>query len=173
VSLSNRTPASGGASRSHQRLGHGETGFPHPPPWGGFGRAAPSQEKPNLSLRGAAAWMSDVNIRGNRVSPTPSRMGPEVKIWGNRVSPPAVSLSNRTPACGAPGAPNTGGWPGRPTLRAYGLPSSRAAAHFSPEIIAALILLASVNSAAKKRPGRPLRLSGRPGCSPGGWANCA
>ena len=33
VSLSNRAPACGGASRFHQRLGHGEPGVPHPPPW--------------------------------------------------------------------------------------------------------------------------------------------
>ncbi len=38
-----------------------------------------------------------------------------------------------------------------------------AAAHFSPLIMAAFRLLASVNSPAKKSPGRPLRLSGSSG----------
>ncbi len=38
----------------------------------------------------------------------------EVNIWGNRVSPPAVSLSNRTPACGAPAAPTSGWEMGKP-----------------------------------------------------------
>ena len=41
--------------------------------------------------------------------------------------------------------------------------SITAAAHFSPLIIAAFRLLASVNSPAKYSPGRPLRLSGRRG----------
>jgi|GEM_PF-1063113 len=51
----------------------------------------------------------------------------DVNIWGNRVSPPAVSLSNRTPACGAPAAPNSGwemGQPGFPIPLPAGTASS-------------------------------------------------
>ncbi len=43
-----------------------------------------------------------------------ARPDPEVNIRGNRVSPPAVSLSNRTPACGAPAAPTHGWAMGKP-----------------------------------------------------------
>jgi len=96
-----------GYQATRRRSEGGETGFPHAPPRGGFGRrgavaprlyAHPGNNPPAgrvwegfalprigifiLALCGAAAWMTEVNIRGNRVSP------------------PAVSLSNRTPACG-------------------------------------------------------------------------
>jgi len=69
VSLSNRAPACGGASRSHQRLGHGETGFPHPLPVGriwGWRRGVAAPPRPPrkqpvfiLALCSAAAWMTD------------------------------------------------------------------------------------------------------------------
>ena|GEM_PF-4558167 len=39
---------------------------------------------------------------------------PDVNIGGNRVSPPAVSLSNRAPAWGAPGHPDRGWSMGNP-----------------------------------------------------------
>jgi len=73
VSLSNRTRACGGASRSQRRLGGGETGFPHAPPCGeGLGGLRPPKNNNIFILALCAPRMApDVNIWGNQVSPSP------------------------------------------------------------------------------------------------------
>ena len=112
VSLSNRTPACGGSSRSHQRVGTGETRFPHPPACGGCQPLPPAvgnwgnPVSPSPCLWGGASRSHQRLGTGETRFPHPPAcrgcqpLPTAVGTWGNRVSPtPSLRGELRTEWC--------------------------------------------------------------------------